>query len=378
MFVHSIQHGPNQAIYAAIKLIEEAQNSVVLSTYVLEGQSHAGVCLLNAIFKSKATKIKFLTNHYCLFSQKTLAYLQMFPCSFPNRKLKVKVWKHSFANSNHAKFVVADGVKCSLGGYNFQEAFFVNHEGAWNDLGIIVSSQPLAANLTSYFTTMWKHAQKVACIGKNTIAPLLQCPLNPTGRSLDIDHEIQSFSILTQLPRRLFLHHHKSQAYESIMQTLRSARYTIDILSPNVIDPCVWKLLTEVLQRGVSVRILTNYGHNYSESFLLLWQTERSFFCKQQSKHSNLRIRYVNGAKHQLRKTVLLENRKLPMYIDHSKYFNVDGESVYIGSFNLDAVSLHASGESGLILKDSTIASQMNTFLFEPSWQKATSIHCSL
>ncbi len=383
MLLHSIQHGPNQAIYAAIKLIEEAKDTILLSTFVLEGQGHAGVCLLDALRTSKAKKIKFLTNHYCLFSQKTLAYLQTFPCLIDSsrKKFKLKVWKHFFANSNHAKFIVADGIKCSLGGYNFQESFFMDDEGAWNDLGIIVSSVELATNLKKYFKTLWKDAHKVDCNIEDfqmLQRPTVTCPVKSRGKTLDIETYIEHFDILTQLPKRLFLHQNKSQAHKSIMATLELATQTIDILSPNVVDLCIWKLLFKKMDDGVCVRILTNYGHNHSQSYLILLEKETNYFCKQTKSNGDLlEIRYVNGTTSNKKKYLETDNRQWPLFIDHSKFFNVDRNNFYIGSFNMDAVSLHACGEAGVIIHDeSLISEKINAFLFEPIWKKATPLIC--
>ncbi len=45
IFIYSIQHGPFQSIFAAIRLTEKAKNEILLST---KGQRHGGQCLIEA------------------------------------------------------------------------------------------------------------------------------------------------------------------------------------------------------------------------------------------------------------------------------------------------------------------------------------------
>ena len=368
MLIHSIQHGPSQAIYAAIKLIEEAKTEVLLSTFVLEGQGHAGRCLVDAIMKSKAKSIKFLTNHYTLFSQRTLDYLALFACV---EKLEIRVWKHRSMNSNHAKFIVVDSLECSLGGYNFQEAFFMEEEYAWNDLGITVACEYMAKKLETYFYKQWDQSEIVEC--NSSLKNIYQCPANAKGRVLHIEKTVNDYDVLTQIQKYLFLHSYKSKAFKSIFNCLASAKISIDILSPNVIDTCIWNLLIQKIKLGVKIRILTNEGHNAYSAFLL-FEAENKFLCSKMQK--NLEIRFSNRVN---AKPIHLEtdDKKWPVCIDHSKYFCVDLKHFYIGSFNMDTISMHACGESGVIVYDESIlVSKINSFLFDYLFAKAIPIKC--
>lgn len=374
MFVHSIQHGPSQAIYAAIKLIKEADKEILLSTYVLEGQGHAGKCLIDAIVKSKASSIKFLSNHYSLFSQKTLDYLALFPCI--SNKLQVRVWKHRYMNSNHAKFVIQDNTTVHLGGYNFQETLFMEPEYAWNDLGITVSNPQLAHTLSKYFYQLWNQSEIVEC--NSDLSNNLDCPIMPVGRVLKINQQIDDYTILNQIPKYLFLHSHQSKAFQSIIKAFQSATNSIDILSPNVIDSCIWEILIYKLKtiKGFQIRIITNENHNSSASFMSLLAAENSFFCsKQRNFREGLHIRYSNKS---MKKTIKLktDNKHWPVCIDHSKYFCIDLKQFYIGSFNMDSISLHACGESGIIIYDPILSQKVNAFLFDVLFNKAVSIDC--
>jgi phosphatidylserine/phosphatidylglycerophosphate/cardiolipin synthase-like enzyme len=165
------------------------------------------------------------------------------------------------------------------------------------------------------------------------------------------------------------------------MKCLESATFSIDILSPNVIDTCIWNLLTQKLLsvENFHVRIITNDRHNHSQSYSELHSNEKTYFCKKQKQLKNLSIRFSNGndaenVKHYLE----TDEKNWPILIDHSKYFNVDLQHFYIGSFNMDAISLHASGESGIIIEnDSDMAKEVNEFVFEYCWNKAKEFLCA-
>lgn len=380
MYLKSIQHGPSQALYAAIELIKEAKNEVLLSTFVLEGQAHAGKCLMDAILQSKASKIKLLTNHYLLASTKTLDYLNIFSCL--HEKVEVRVWKHSLMNANHAKFIVVDGLKCSLGGYNFQEAFFMPEESAWSDLGIVVYDEGLSLQLTDYFYELWYQSTAVICSSsKLKKENNYTCPTLPKGKVLILDEKIENAIIMTQLPKRIYMHKNKSTGFLNIMAAFESANHKIDILSPNVIDSCLWKILTRKLKTipNFKIRILTNYGFNHSQSFGVLLQPEQFFFCKLITKYKDkLQIRYSNGA-HKNKKIYLeSDERDWSLCIDHSKYFCIDNETFYIGSFNMDTISLHACGECGIIFKNNfKLTNEVNDFVFETNWSKARNYNLS-
>ncbi len=378
MFLHSLQHGPSQAIFAAIKLVEEAEKSIIISTYVLEAHGHAGKCLMDALIKTKATKIKILTNYFFLFSKTTYNYLSFLRCQ---KKMKIRVWKHSFMNSNHAKFVIIDGIKCSLGGYNFQESLFMPKEIAWNDLGMVISSMELSLKLKKYFKMLWLQSKKIKCDLKVIPSTIYECPTEANGRILELKNtEIKSYGILTQLPKVLFLHSNKSESFQLILKCFESAQNKIDILSPNVIDLCIWNVLISKLKtiKHFQVRIVTNYGHNHSQSFAILMQKETDFFCTRKKKYiKNLHIRFANGLHKNSKHLLETDGKKWPTHIDHSKYFDVDNKHFYIGSFNMDAMSLHACGESGIIIYDEEkIALQINRFLFDFCFQKAIDIEC--
>ncbi len=383
--IHSIQYGPSQGIFEAIKLIANAQEEVTLSTYVLEGQGHAAKCLMGALLTTKAKSIRFLSNHYTFFSQKTLRHLGYFACVandpiYAEKNMQVRVWKHNFYNSNHAKFVIVDNATCALGGYNFQESFFMDKDKAWRDLGITLTSADLARELTRYFDYIWEKADLVPC---NTKLPKNNyvCPKQSTGQTMNIEKEIAHGVVLTQIPRQFYFHSHKSAAFRSIISCLELANVSIDILSPNVIDTCIWQLLSSKLLEisDFRVRIITNDRHNHSQSMAELHSNERPYFCKKKRKFKNLHIRFSNGNDADNKKQYLeTDEKNWPILIDHSKYFNVDLQHFYIGSFNMDAISLHASGESGIIVeKEPILAKDINTFLFEECWRKAKEFSCN-
>jgi len=359
----SVQHGPSQALLSGVQLVKFAKYTVIISSYCIEGQGTAGRCLLDALLECKAPLIKILTNHNFLDAMQTPEYMTLFSCS-PN--VQVRTWNHFFMNANHAKFIVVDNTFVSFGGYNFQEAYFMQ-PGEWSDLGLIVKSEEMASHLTAYFKIMWEQAKRVPCSNRK-LKNLKICPA-AKGTMLKLNKKVQSFQLLTQYPSRWFFHRHKSPAFDAILRCMDSAHRSISILSPDVIDTCVWEVLTDKLEQGVHVKIITNQNYNPVQTFATVGERDVDFF--RHRKHSFLEIRFSNPGKG----TTYMNNWSWPHYADHSKYFDVDEQHFYIGSFNMDAMSLHANGEIGIIVYDEPeVTSTIHSFVFQTSWDKAIMI----
>ena len=362
MLLHSIQHGSTKALFAGIDLIEKARHSVILSTYYIEANGKSGKCLFEALKRCKAPSIRVLTNHHYLDTSPIYSYLRLFGCL---NHIEIRSWNHLFMNSNHAKFIIVDNYYVSLGGFNFQEALFME-PSPWKDLGLILYSNDIANQLTIYFDSMWKQASPIHC--KSSVQNISICPKERRGRSLDLDVAITTYTVLSQYPQGWFLHANKSNAFHSILHLLDHAKKTISILCPNVIDSCIWNILTKKLNEGVKVKIVTNRNQNNIQTFFSIGEKEVDLFQRKQ--HPRLQIRFSNlGFGHNLLPT---DHRNWLHDVDHSKFFDIDQDSFYIGSFNLDPMSLHAIGEIGLLIwNEPMVTSHIHTFLFEYCWKHA-------
>jgi len=363
MFLHSIQHGSTQALFAALDVIRNASKTVQISSYYIEANGKSAQCLFDTLLECKAQTIQILTDYSLWEAYKIHSYLQRFAC-IPN--VEIRGWNHLFMNSNHGKFIIADNEDVCIGGYNFQEAFFME-PGAWNDVGMVISSKEIASSLTMYFNSMWEKSKIFTC--KNVKTNLI-CPKERKGREKIIDASITKYQMITQYPNQWFLHSHKSNAFYQIINLLSRARKTICILCPNVIDSCIWSILSNKLKEGVKIKIITNQNQNRPQTFFTIGQQEETFFQGKKRNYSNLQIRFSNtGLKH----TRLKTNGKDWVHdVDHSKYFDIDKQHFYIGSFNLDAMSLHACAEIGLLVFDEPqVTLDVHRFLFHYCWQRS-------
>ncbi len=170
--------------------------------------------------------------------------------------------------------------------------------------------------------------------------------------------------MLCKKPNHWFRHSNKSESFLKLLQTLNMATKEINILCPNVIDKCVWNILTKKLKENVKINILTNINQNSVQSQFTLFQKEQTFLCSKS--HNNLKIKHSNLSNEK----VNINNDMYP--VDHSKYFDVDLKHFYIGSFNLDPMSNHACSEIGLIVYDEPILTlNINKFLFQSCWSNA-------
>ncbi len=369
MRLYSISHGQTLPIMEAIKLIEYAKKSIVLSTYYLEGQGVSGKCLMNSLITTKALKIQILTNHCFLDNSKTYQYLTLVASC--NQNIELRVWKHTLMNSNHAKFIIIDNEFICIGGFNFQDP---NFRANWSDLGLILKSKSYAIFLLKHFEYMWLQSTMIKFDIKHKLQNELICPSIYLGDKLYLNQvKIKKYNMLSKKPNHWFRHSNKSESFLKLLQVLNMATKEINILCPNVIDKCVWNVLTEKLKNNVKVNILTNLNQNSIQSQFTLLQKEQFFLCAKS--HQNLHIKHCNLSHDKVK----INNDMYPVDIDHSKYFDVDLKHFYIGSFNLDPMSNHACSEIGLIIYDEPkLTFDINKFLFQSCWLKAKDYLCNL
>jgi len=79
------------------------------------------------------------------------------------------------------------------------------------------------------------------------------------------------------MPKGWWFHHYRSNAFHKIIECLQMAQETISILSPNVIDSCVWDVLERKLKSGVKILIVTNRRQNHTQTFFEYWQRRSRF-----------------------------------------------------------------------------------------------------
>jgi phosphatidylserine/phosphatidylglycerophosphate/cardiolipin synthase-like enzyme len=378
MPISSLQRGSLGPISAALDVISKATTTIVLSTHMIDTNEAPGSCLIEAVLESGVTNVRILSNDGP-FEKSQVTQLEQLKCRLPFAN--IRRWSHYLFDTWHMKFIVVDGVHLHVMGANFEEAF-THKETAWRDLGITLVNEPtLAEEALKVFDDIFSK-----CLEVNRCSPSLeQKALDECDVKRRL-HESDVFfwdSSMPQ-PRTMTLLHKTADHYLPIhsapLSTMAAimldmfdvATETIHIRSPNVIDECVWRHLHAAMQRGVSVHIKTNLGHNVNAARVLLYgQMELNFIDQQIALAPNglLTIEFNNESKCDAHRRNCAQQRMrngrlVPVGINHSKYIGVDARLVVIGSFNLEPVSVHTSAEMSLLMNDPIVVPIVDNFFF--------------
>lgn len=144
-----------------------------------------------------------------------------------------------------------------------------------------------------------------------------------------------------------------------LAELLRSARKRVTIQTPYLIpDDTTLGLFRELTARGVEVRISTNSmanndnlqavsGYTRRRKALLAAGVKVFEFKPEPGIQPKLQERYAKIA------------AKKPIFVVHAKTLVVDGEKVFIGTFNLDPRSMNLNTESGILFEHAGTAREV-------------------
>ena len=164
---------------------------------------------------------------------------------------------------------------------------------------------------------------------------------------------------------------------EKLAQLVANAKQQIVIQSPYlVLSSQAIKLFKSAIKRGVSVRINTNSlaSTDNVQAF--------SGYINQREQLTKMGIEVFEykpdpHIKHALLKQNSTFNDKPPIFAIHAKTMVVDGETVYIGTFNFDPRSQNLNTEVGVIVQNEGLAAKVQDAIEtdmrpENSWSAAT------
>ncbi len=148
-----------------------------------------------------------------------------------------------------------------------------------------------------------------------------------------------------------------------LAEALRQAKHRVTIQSPYLVLPeGGLELFSELIMRGVKVRISTNSllstdnlmafsGYSKQRSELLAAGIEIYEFKPEPAIQQDLLERYA-----QLKK-------KAPIFAIHAKTLVIDGQQLYIGTFNLDPRSANLNTEVGVVIDNPRLAAQVEAWI---------------
>ncbi|MDB5050361.1 MAG: phospholipase superfamily protein [Fibrobacteres bacterium] len=288
----------------------------------------------------------------------------------------------------HNKALIVDGMFAVTGGRNLADEYFdFHHEFDFRDRDLLVGG-PVVDQMDSTFDTYWN--APLARPVKDLLPPLDQARqqavrdsihayaldssnFDPAAR-LALKNIPETFGALLQElawgPARFVADAPgKNDGKQGLAgggattrflaDLLRSARKRITIQSPYLIpDDSTLALFKALTARGVEVRISTNSmanndnlkavsGYINRRKALLAAGVKVFEFKPQPGIQKNLQQRYGKFKKLQ------------PIFVIHAKTLVVDGNKVFIGTFNLDPRSMNLNTESGVLLEHAGIAGQV-------------------
>lgn len=151
------------------------------------------------------------------------------------------------------------------------------------------------------------------------------------------------------------------ESTSALIQLIAGAQQRITIQSPYLIMPDGgMKMFADLVNRGVKVRISTNSlkSTDNLQAF--------SGYYKQRQAILDAGIEVFEyrprpAIMHQLIDRYSVLEKNPPIFAVHAKSVVVDGERVFIGTFNFDPRSANLNTEVGVIIDDDTIARQVET-----------------
>lgn len=126
---------------------------------------------------------------------------------------------------------------------------------------------------------------------------------------------------------------------QRIHQAIRSARRCVTLSTPYfVLTPTFEKILNELVDRGIQVRVITNSLESTDQVVA----------------HAG----YVNARRRLLRRGIQLFEYQGPHTL-HTKLIMIDNRVSIVGSHNLDPLSERRNSEVALLIRDSAVAAQV-------------------
>lgn len=163
---------------------------------------------------------------------------------------------------------------------------------------------------------------------------------------------------------------------EKLAQLVENAEQQVVIQSPYlVMSNSAIKLFKKAIKRGVKVRINTNsLASTDNIQAFSGYRNQRDILTKMGVEI--FEYKPDPQVKQHLLRQAMAANEKPPVFAIHAKTMVVDGETVYIGTFNFDPRSQNLNTEVGVIVRDTALASQVQNAIEtdmhpENSWNAA-------
>jgi cardiolipin synthase len=302
-----------KACASLLDLIDQAQSSIDISTYIL-ANDETGVLILAALTRKAAqgVRVRLLMDALGSFgvTSKMLAPLidAGGHCAFfmPMMHLPFR----GRANlRNHRKIIIVDNATAILGGMNIAREYLgaTADTRRWRDLSLVVKG-PILADLHHVFRSDWQFAAKQQAAKENNLENAgpgsVALQLVPSGPDVDGD-----------------------PLYDAILTALFKAKHRVWIVTPYFIpDEMLLKAMCIAAKRGIDVRIVVPRVSNH-----VLADLVRRGYLRQAQEAGAIIYNFTPG-------------------MMHGKVILVDGTLGIVGSMNMDMRSFFLNYEVALFV----------------------------
>jgi len=328
--------------------------------------------------------------------------------SLPKRVLQLLTHFKASNQRMHDKTAIFDGQVAVTGGRNMADEYY-DHDQAYNfrDRDALVLG-PVVGEMQASFERFWTSPFAIP------VEDLLDSPFrkqspeqvqavyqslhayakNPANFTPEVREALANLPerfgrliehlawddirFLSDLPGKNDSHGLKGsgRTTEELVATLRKAQKRVTIQSPYlVLSTRGFTLFEELIRRGVQVRISTNSlaSTDNLQAF--------SGYQKQRARLLKMGIQVTEFKPDPAIKQELVERRResgknVPVFSLHAKTLVVDGETLFIGTFNLDPRSANLNTEVGVLVTNAKVATQVEQAIErdmapENSWDPA-------
>lgn len=273
-------------------------------------------------------------------------------------------FKAKLLGANHAKTVSVDNKIALVTGANFSPS---NNKNGFFDLAFVLKGD-VVKNIDYDFVQIWKsfidkkdrptNWGKDVKVGVETCVPILFTRSKPFP---DFSKKIQNSSL-----------------NDAILDSIRSAKKSIDIITPNMNVTALLNEIAKAALRGVKVKIILSKGF-----------TDLPQMLPTRGGPNTMSINRLHRA---LRKKMSLqnicENLEIKWYAldglnainstqppaSHAKFMLIDDQISFFGSANMDNQSWVNSREIGLFADKSFIAKKWKNDFFNPTFEQSVTI----
>ena len=407
--VHLLNDG-RSAFAARIALARSAAHTLDVQYYIWKGDL-SGSLLLDELRAAAARGVRVrlllddngiagLDEPLAVFDRQPNAEVRIYN-PFTIRKPKPIGYLADFPRLNrrmHNKSFTADGVATVIGGRNVGDEYFAaRDDGLFADLDLLAIG-PAAADVERQFDTYWNSAsaypaerilphvppQRIAAIsGAAEVAArnpqaqaylqaVEQLPIVEQLKSATLEFEWARVTMVSDDPGKTLGRAKKDQTlWARLTQALGVPRHSLDLVSGYFVPTAAGvATLGRLAREGKEVRVLTNAFESTDVGIVhsgyagrrkaLLEAGVKLFEMRSAATANDMPgTRMLGSGSGSGSSTGVGPVLRSSASMLHAKTFAVDGQRIFVGSFNFDPRSMHLNTELGFLIDSPTLAQNM-------------------